>query len=90
MRVVIIGPNLSDQSKGQFHVHAKGCKDIAKYVRQGHRPWEVEAANRTQVCEDIYGEVVMDRAGEPGFDFDQAIQDQMGEVHFLNCTKGIK
>lgn len=30
MNVTIIGPNLRDQSKGQFHVHAAGCRDIAR------------------------------------------------------------
>lgn len=28
MRVTILGPNLADQSKGSFVVHAEGCRDI--------------------------------------------------------------
>jgi hypothetical protein len=84
--LVVIGPNLADQSKGQFHVHATGCADVAKYVRQGHRPWSVVASSRTEVAEDVFGEVVMDREGEPGFDFDEAIAAELGEIYFLPCT----
>jgi len=31
MDVVVLGPNLRDQSKGTFHVHAADCYDLGKY-----------------------------------------------------------
>lgn len=34
MDVRICGPNLNDQSKGTFHVHADGCPDLRKYGPQ--------------------------------------------------------
>lgn len=30
VHVHVIGPNLPDQSKGQFHVHAKDCADVTR------------------------------------------------------------
>lgn len=27
----VIGPNLNDQSTGEFHVHAAGCQDLRNY-----------------------------------------------------------
>lgn len=30
MKLTIIGPNLADQSKGSFHVHAAGCADLKR------------------------------------------------------------
>jgi hypothetical protein len=30
---MVLGPNLPDQTKGDFHVHAEGCRDIARYPR---------------------------------------------------------
>jgi hypothetical protein len=31
MKVRILGPNLDDQTKGQFHVHSKDCRDAKHY-----------------------------------------------------------
>ena len=33
MKLTIHGPNLIDQSKGDFHVHAAGCRDNHREVR---------------------------------------------------------
>lgn len=27
----MLGPNLRDESLGEFHVHADGCRDVARY-----------------------------------------------------------
>ena len=31
MNVRVCGPNLNDQSKGSFHVHRDGCRDLDHY-----------------------------------------------------------
>lgn len=44
--VIVLGPNLPDQSKGDFHVHAEGCRDIARYprsIRDGGTPLDVSS-----------------------------------------------
>jgi hypothetical protein len=30
VKLTIVGPNLLDQSKGDFHVHAAGCADLSR------------------------------------------------------------
>lgn len=48
MQVHIIGPNLPDQSKGSFHVHAFGCADVQRnherapdFAYDRTNPWDV-------------------------------------------------
>jgi len=56
-RITVIGPNLRDQSKGSFLVHAAGCADLSKLSR--HEPevangWTFDATSRTHVCDELY------------------------------------
>ena len=34
MKVTVCGPNLRDQSKGQFHVHAADCSDLIRHAQR--------------------------------------------------------
>jgi len=45
-RVIVLGPNLIDQSKGSFHVHAAGCRDINSYYG---RQFDADKANPLDV-----------------------------------------
>lgn len=53
MRVVVIGPNLVDQSKGQFHVHKEGCNDTKKYRGQP-LDYVIDVETRKDIVLDIY------------------------------------
>lgn len=98
MEIVVIGPNLRDQSKGSFHVHAAGCADIKRNYRQEiaegviDTPWE--AQDRMAVVASMYGL----KAG--GF-YDERPEDAraltlsefleglMGEFHFAPCVNAL-
>ena len=57
MQVAIAGPNLNDQSKGTFHVHAAGCADLKRGARREPEygnAWVIEAASQTEVCDAVY------------------------------------
>jgi hypothetical protein len=59
MQVTICGPNLRDQSKGQFHIHAAGCADLVRGARREPEyrdGWTVEAATREDVVRAIYSD----------------------------------
>lgn len=64
MRVTIHGPNLLDQSKGQFHVHAEDCRDNEREImRNGsERPWTVEVATRRDAVYAIYADQISEGA----------------------------
>lgn len=82
MRVSICGPNLRDQSKGQFHVHAANCTDLTRNIRREpeyRNGWEMDAASRVEVCDAIY----------PPEDFECESGDYLDDLHFFPCTKGL-
>lgn len=87
--VAIIGPNLYNQSKGQFHVHAKDCSDIERdpkrYGYASAAPHMVaEAASEDEVAEFVYGDM-MDEA-EPGSRWAKA-EAYVEEFHFAPCVE---
>lgn len=86
MKVTICGPNLRDQSKGEIHVHAAGCADLARGARREpeyRNGWTTEAATRREVVEAMY----------PPNDF-QWTWEEDHEVYeesfyFFPCTEGL-
>jgi hypothetical protein len=49
MQVTICGPNLRDQSKGSFHVHAADCADLVKACSARARiPQRLDCRSRLQ------------------------------------------
>ena len=82
MRVTICGPNLRDQSKGQFHVHAEGCADLKRGAQREpeyRNGWTIEAANRIEVCDEVY----------PPEDFECESGDYVDEFYFFPCTEAL-
>lgn len=71
--VTICGPNLRDQSKGTYHVHAAGCADLKKHARRepAYRDgWTIEAASLAEVSDAVYPpEDFGSEPGEYAFDF---------------------
>lgn len=90
-RVTIIGPNLNKagQDKGQYHVHAEGCGDIARDPRgygyvSAEPHWTIGAANLEAVVEDVYADIIAENEGdEHGWD---EVQAYMNEFHFAPCV----
>jgi len=92
MEVVIFGPNLRDQSKGTFHVHAKGCAH-AKHYGPGKRfggddfgDYVFEADTTEDVVEDIYGDQLNETPGDRA----ELINDWHSDFYFAPCVKGLK
>jgi hypothetical protein len=80
--VTIIGPNLRDQSKGSFHVHASGCADIAKTARRdpayADASWTIEASTRDDVVLEVYSDMIEDNDRDP-------IEDYRDDLYFFPC-----
>lgn len=82
----VVGPNLRDQSKGSFHVHAHGCGDMSRMARRdpefayelihGHA---VEFNTLVEVAEYVYDNGIMED-GETGADY-------LHDFHFAPCVK---
>lgn len=80
-RVVIVGPNLSDQSKGSFHVHAEGCADLRRnhnlrYEDHGH---VIDATSLCHVAESVYDNGIM-QDDETGLDY-------LSDFHIAPCVQ---
>ena len=95
MQVTICGPNLRDQRKGQFHVHAAGCGDLKHYGGDGKHGgedggWTVEAETTLDVCAAVYadhlsdyGLTVDDEEGQ------ETLDGWLSDFHFAPCVKGL-
>jgi hypothetical protein len=85
MKVYVIGPNLRDQSKGQFHVHAAGCADVKRMARREpayrdeleHGP--VDLPTMEAVGRHMYDNGIMSEE-ETGLDY-------LSEFHFFPCCE---
>lgn len=77
MKLKIFGPNLRDQSKGQFVVHAYDCADCAKLHKLRENVSANLCATQQEVVELIYEDIIAE--GETW-------QSCAGEVHFAPCT----
>jgi hypothetical protein len=78
VEVTVCGPNLRDQSKGSFHVHAAGCADLARGARREPEyahGWTLKVASRTAVCDAVY----------PPEDFACESGEYLSDLHFFPC-----
>lgn len=81
-KLFIAGPNLRDQTKGTFHVHAAYCADIRRQLRsepEYANGWTVEVKTQTEVCDDIY----------PPDDFECESGQYLYDIHFFPCCETI-
>ena len=79
--VVIVGPNLQDQSKGSFHVHSEGCRDLHKAVyRFEEIDWVTEVSSVQEIVEAIYGDIIDENE-------DTTWEDYRSDIHILPCVK---
>jgi len=83
MRVMIAGPNLRDQSKGTFHVHAVGCADIRRMMAREPEyanGWEIDANTVIDICDAVY----------PPGEFECESGEYLYDFHFFPCCKGLE
>lgn len=85
MKVRIHGPNLYDQSKGQFHVHSADCGDNRKYGPGGKLGgddpgWVVEVESLEEVVLEVYADHLDENPGVKPLDW-------VDEFHFAPCVK---
>ena len=95
MDVVICGPNLRDQSKGQFHVHAAGCGDLKHYGSSGKfggedGGWSIQADTKLDVSTEIHCDILSDYGLTPEDDEGKdMLRDWLSDVWFAPCVKGM-
>lgn len=84
MLVHIIGPNLRDQSKGDFHVHAQGCADVTRNPEYQAPDYDSDRKvvygvdSQRDVSEFIYSDMI----GEGSMTW----QDGLGTFHLFPCV----
>lgn len=85
--VLVFGPNLRDQSKGSFHVHAADCKDCGKYGPGkpfgGETDGPIEVKSIKEVVENVYSDQINE--GEAPYN---TWKGYVGDFHFAPCLKG--
>lgn len=91
MKIQIFGPNLRDQSKGQFHVHAEGCGDCRHYGRTGKfggdNGWAIEASTQLGVSTEIHCDILSDYGLTPeDADGEKMLLDWMSDIWFAPCA----
>lgn len=91
MQVIIIGPNLRDQSKGQLHVHKAGCKDLARFKR--HEPEYDYAMGIPPVEAQTRAEIVLNWYPPEEFEYNPHDESDYlqyrDEFYFFPCTKDL-
>lgn len=76
MKLNIYGPNLRDQSKGTFVVHAADCKDCGKL--RGENRYSNEFGTIQEAARAMYS----DQINEGPTTIEDAVQD----MHFAPCV----
>jgi len=87
VKLIIHGPNLNDQTKGEFHVHASPCRDNTREVRENGsvNPMVVDANSVEDVVTAIYADHMAEHpeADDPYGSW-QAYEH---DFHFAPCVK---
>jgi hypothetical protein len=81
MQVTICGPNLRDQSKGSFHVHAADCADLVRHARREpeyRNGWTVEATCKDDAVLAVYSDMIEADDCEP-------IDGYRADLYFFPC-----
>lgn len=90
MKVIVVGPNLRDQSKGQYHAHAAGCADLKKAIYSIHREdlaYPVEVSSIYEIVEFVYSDFLdedSNYADDPSLTW-----EDIHEIHFFPCTDAL-
>jgi hypothetical protein len=82
--LVVLGPNLIDQSKGSFHVHAAGCRDLGTYYGRQHdadKANPVDFDSESDVVEYVYADQI---AEDPE---GNAVNNLLSDFYFFPCVE---
>jgi hypothetical protein len=89
MLITVCGPNLRDQSKGQFHVHAADCADLVKHARREpeyRHGWTVDVPSVMEAVVELYADMLDERYPEDEWgDHWQEYND----LYFFPCCKSL-
>lgn len=87
MQVHVIGPNLPDQSKGSFHVHAKGCADVRRNQDYSAPDFEFDRRHTYDVNShlELSREVFADQIAEESM----TEADGLHDMHFFPCVDSL-
>lgn len=77
--VSIFGPNLQDQSKGQFVVHAADCKDCAKLRKLRETESKGTFSSILEISADLWSDMILEGS--------MTAEDGLHEIHFCPCVK---
>ncbi len=97
MNVRVCGPNLNDQRKGQFHVHADGCADLAHYGPGRRHGGDYDGAGEMLVADAtvrkvvyaVYDNGILDEAAADGERTkDEIADDYASDFWFAPCCAG--
>lgn len=86
MQVTIYGPNLADQAKGTFHVHAAECRDPApRELGYGHQAegWTIEVPSRWGATLEVYSDHIRE-AGDPS---EAHLRGYLDDLWFAPCCR---
>lgn len=83
-KVIIVGPNLIDQSKGQFVVHREGCADLKRGVGRAFHQIDLDHAMpiEAKTYEDVAEFIYSDHMDE---NEDLTLEACVADFHFLPC-----
>lgn len=88
--VVILGPNLRDQSRGDFHVHASGCSHLRRPEYRGISAYPITIQERVDVAEFIYDDHLGDHGIQEGTPEAKAFyEESLGDLYFLACAEAL-
>lgn len=92
MQIEIFGPNLRDQSKGQFHVHAAACGDCKHYGRNGkfggEDGWKIESDSQLKVSTEIHCDILSDYGLTPDdAEGVELLRAWLDDIWFAPCVK---
>lgn len=84
MKVTIHGPNLHDQSKGDFRVHTEACRDNQKEIRYNgsEGPWTIDADSEQDVAEALYADHIAEGS--------TTLEGALGSIYFAPCVRELK
>lgn len=86
MQVVVVGPNLLDQSKGSFHVHAAGCSHRRqKQYQSAHIQHDFKQKQEFATVQEVVEDVYQDQIAESDGTWDEYESD----FWFAPCTEGL-
>jgi len=85
MRVTIFGPNLRDQSKGSYVIHAADCADCRKLKNE--EAWTINGTSEVELVGAIYDDILAEASDRD--EYADTLEACWQDVHFAPCTRAL-